>query len=210
MTLHYLFLSTGKLILPWNKWSFFVYKILYKFLSQNEILAPVSQITRMNSHKHNSLNYDIFPTPKQIQRALKPARWTHACTKGALIYHKNIVKKIFCGSELQTQGSSFSPPWFTKIPPLPDPVGSDGEQFSLANVVLPMSQEWLQEAHREDKKGLKEGLYAQKCGYQCLDTQQKISKIGNMTCTKNCFKKISSHRTVYSVVQELLQFKNHV
>lgn len=98
MTLHYLFLSTGKLILPWNKWLFFVYKILYKFLSRNEILAPVSQITRMNSRKYNSLNYDIFPTPKQTQRALKPARWTHACTKGALIYHKNIVKKIFCGS----------------------------------------------------------------------------------------------------------------
>ena len=37
-----------------------------------------------------------------------------------------------------------------------------------------MSQEGLQEAHREDKNGLKEGLYAQKCGYQCLDTQQKI------------------------------------
>lgn len=94
MTLHYLFLSTGKLILPWNKWLFFVYKILYKFLSQNEILAPVSQITRMNSRKYNSLNYDIFPTPKQIQRALKPARWTHACTKGALIYCKeNILWK---------------------------------------------------------------------------------------------------------------------
>lgn len=93
MTLHYLFLSTGKLILPWNKWLFFGYKTLYKFLSQNEILAPVSQITRMDSRKYNPLNYDIFPTPKQMQRALKPARWTHACTKGALIYHKNIVKK---------------------------------------------------------------------------------------------------------------------
>ena len=38
---------------------------------------------------------------------------------------------------------------------------------------------------------------------------KRFSKVGNMTCTKNCFKKISSHRTVYSVVQEL-QFKNHV
>lgn len=208
MTLHYLFLSTGKLILPWNKWLFFVYKILYKFLSQNEILAPVSQITRMNSRKYNSLNYDIFPTPKQMQRALKPARWTHACTKGALIYHKNIVKKTFCGSELQTQGSSFSPPWFTKIPPLPNPIGSDHEQFSLANVVLPMSQEWLQEAHREDKKGLKEGLYAHVV-ISVWTHNKRFSKVGNMTCTKNCLKKISSHRTVYSVVQEL-QFENHV
>ena len=38
---------------------------------------------------------------------------------------------------------------------------------------------------------------------------KRFSKVGNMTCTKNCLKKISSHRTVYSVVQEL-QFKNHV
>lgn len=209
MTLHYLFLSTGKLILPWNKWLFFVYKILYKFLSQNQILAPVSQITRMNSRKYNSLNYDIFPTPKQMQRALKPARQTHTCTKGALIYHKNIVKKIFCGSELQTQGSSFSPPWFTKIPPLPDPVGSDREQFSLAM--------WCYLCHRSDCKRLTEKTKRDLRKVSMLKNvvitvwthNKRFSKVGNMTCTKNCSKKISSDRTVYGVVQEL-QFKNHV
>lgn len=209
MTLHYLFLSTGKLILPWNKWLFFVYKILYKFLSQNEILAPVSQITRMNSRKYNPLNYDIFPTPKQMQRALKPARWTHACTKGALIYHKNIVKNIFCGSELQPKEALFH------LPDLP--------KYHLCLIPLDLIvssfhwQMWCYLCHRSDCKRLKEKTKRDLRKVSMLKNvvisvwthNKRFSKVGNMTCTKNCLKKISSDRTVYGVVQEL-QFKNHL
>ena len=91
----------------------------------------------------------------------------------------------------------FSPPSFTKIPHLPDLVGSGREQLSQANVVLLMSQE-RQEAHRYDKKRLKVSML-NIVVITVWTHNKRFFKVSNRTYTPKITLKKSVHPEQYTV-----------